>query len=109
MISVMSDDTTQPGREVRLKQRNSIGILAIGFAGTNVVAEFLATILPRMGPRWEDLATAFSWFVFDFGFLIMLAALALALSAVVRGGRGRTLGIAALVLVVASIAFLFIP
>jgi hypothetical protein len=97
--------------EPRSAQRKGdfIGLLAVAFAATDVVTELLATLLPRMGTRWRDLATSFSWLVFDFGAWLTLLALLLALIAIARRGHDRRLGFVAVILVAIALAIIFIP
>ncbi len=85
-----------------------IGLLAIAFAATDVVTELLATLLPRLGRRWQDLATSFSWLVFDFGALLTLLAILLAVIAIARGGHDRRLGLVALLFTAIGIIIMFI-
>lgn len=61
-----------------------------------------------MGKRWHDLATSFSWLVFDFGAWITLLAIVLAIIAVARGGHDRRLGLVALLFTATGIIILFI-
>ena len=73
------------------------------------MTELLATLLPKLGARWQNIATSFSWLVFDFGAWLTLLAVLLAIIAIARGGHDRRLGFVSLVLVAMSVAILFIP
>ena len=53
---------------------------AHGQTATEIVAELLATLLSQMGMRWDNLATRLGWLVFDWGFVLMLAAFVLYVS-----------------------------
>src|ERR1041385_1474415 len=75
----MSDEIAKSESEAVERKRDFIGLVAVGFAATDVLTELLATLLPRMGKRWQNLAMSFSWLVFDWGFMLLVIALLLAL------------------------------
>lgn len=61
-----------------------------------------------MGNNHRNLATAFGWLVFDYGFLLDIVGIALAVIAIALGGRNRRLGLIALAIVALAFGVMFI-
>ena len=92
-----------------IKRSSVLGLVAVGIAATDLFALIAATVLQRMGKSTSELATRLGWFVFDYGFLLDVAAALLAVIAILVGGRNRGLGLVALAIVVCSFVLLFLP
>ncbi|MEO6436505.1 MAG: hypothetical protein ABIP55_12205 [Tepidisphaeraceae bacterium] len=103
----MTEETTPISEPVR-KPSVTVGLIAVGVAGTGLVAQLASRVLESMGRRWHNLSTVFGWFVFDFGFILDLLATLLAVIAVCIGGRSRRFGLLALLCVAASLLLMFI-
>jgi hypothetical protein len=85
------------------------GLIALAFGSVNVVVLLAVIVLRWMGHGPGDpLNNALGWFVFDYGFALDLVGFAMAVLAIVYGGRGRWIGVAAIVLVVGGFGLLFV-
>ena len=59
-----------------VKSSSVLGLTAVGIATTELFAQVAAIVLQRMGKA--NLSTSFGWLIFDYGFLLDLAATLLA-------------------------------
>jgi hypothetical protein len=92
-----------------IKHSSVLGLTAVGIAGAELLALLAAHAFGAMGRRWADLSDRFGWLVFDYGFLMDVAATLLGIIAIIVGGRNRRPGLVALGLVALSFVLLFVP